>query len=112
MLRVFDQETPASYKWKAIKSELTSRKSALEQQRKAVVDTARRNTSTLSDVIQHSGDWKVRKLGTDAYSISGYGLGWNDGLTEGTWTYHQSSKRAFPADAQSEALRKIIAGEF
>lgn len=112
VLRVFDREMQASREWEAVKNELTSRKAALEQERTAVLDRARLSVSTLSDAVQHSQSWKVRRLSTDIYSISGYGLGMAGEVTEGTWTYYQSSKQAFPADASSEALRKIISGEF
>ena len=112
VLQIFDVEAQAPCEWEMTKSELMCRKAALEQEREATLDAARRLTSTLSDVIRHSDGWKIKRVSDDTYSISGYGLGIADELTEGSWIYYQTSRQALPTDARSEALRKIIAGEF
>jgi len=108
VLQIFDVEAGAPCEWETTRNELMRRKAALEQDRGTIIAAARRSTSTLSDVIRYSGGWKITRLSHDTYSISGYGLGIANELTEGTWTYYETSKQAFPADAQSQALQKII----
>jgi hypothetical protein len=112
MLKVTDLATKANGDWETFESELKWRKSTLEKQRQEKLEDAQLSTSTLLSMLEHSGDWEIRKVNSTTYSISGFGLGAAGELTSGEWLYYRDSKTVVPADTQSLALQKILSGGF
>jgi hypothetical protein len=111
-LRITDLATKTTSDWETIESELKSRKSTLEKLRQEKLDDGYLSSSTLLSVIEHLGDWEIRKINSTTYSISGPGLGMAGELTTGKWTYRRTSKEIIPADTQSAALQQVLSGGF
>jgi hypothetical protein len=110
VLKVMDLATKANGDWETFESELKWRKSTLENERQTKLEDAQISTSTLLSVLEHSGDWEIRKINSTTYSISGSGLGVAGELTSGNWLYYRDSKTIIPADTQSEALQRMLSG--
>jgi hypothetical protein len=83
----------------------------LSQQRQAIVEM--RNTAQLTaiDLLKMEKNWKVQKLNSSTYSISGQGLGMTTVLTSGTWTYSNHTEHLDPSDAAATNLRKVLTGK-
>lgn len=112
VLRVMDLTTKVRSGWEAVESELTARKSTLEERRQAKLEDGQLSASTLVNVIDHAGTWEIRAIDSGTYSISGAGLGMDKELTAGAWTYYRASKETIPADAQSVSLRRTLSAGF
>jgi hypothetical protein len=120
VIKVTDLATKTQSDWETIESELEWRKSTLEQQRQAKLENAQLSTSTLLSILEHSGDWEIKKIkieniNSTTYRISGLGLGMAGKLTSGdmelasgSWIYYRDSKTIMPDDAQSAALKNIL----
>lgn len=98
--------------WEEVDSELRAQKSTLEQEWQTELDRAELSILTFMDVMDRWEDWNVERIDDGVYSISGLGLGWDQELTSGQWTYYQDSGEVIPADSQGEALEKILTVEF
>jgi hypothetical protein len=112
IIRVMDLETRAQGSWQEIRNELEMEKSALERWRQQEIEQAKLSTSIIQNVMEHSGDWKIRKVNSSTYIISGSGLGMAGELTEGEWVYLRAAKEIVPANSQSVALREMLQGGF
>jgi hypothetical protein len=65
--------------------------------------------SNLQAIREYSRDWKVKKYGKNACSISGQGLGWSDEkLTSGTWDFRTDTGQMTPMDTEGLALFSFI----
>lgn len=65
--------------------------------------------SNLQSIREYSRDWKVKKYGKNAYSVSGQGLGWSDEkLTSGTWDFRTDTGQMTPMDTEGLALFNFI----
>ncbi len=111
-LRVTDLATKITSDWETFDSELKLRKSTLEKSRQARLEDGYLSSSTLLSVIEHLGDWDIREINSNTYSISGPGLGMAGELTTGKWTYYRTSGKIVPTDTQSAALQQVLSGGF
>jgi hypothetical protein len=109
-IKVTDLATRIPSDWETIESELKWRKSTLEEQRQVKLEAARLSSSTLLNVIEHSGDWEIQKINSTTYSISGPGLGVAGELISGKWLYYRDSQKIIPANTRSAALQRILSG--
>jgi hypothetical protein len=112
VLKVADLGIKIQSDWETIYSELKWRKATLEKSRQVILEDGQLSASTLLSVIEHLGDWEIRKINGTAYSVSGSGLGMAGELSAGKWTYYRASKQIIPADIQSSALQNILSGGF
>lgn len=112
IIRVMDLETRAQGDWQELQNELEMEKSALERWRQQEIEQAKLSASIMQSVMEHLADWKMRKVDSSTYIISGSGLGMAGELTEGEWVYLRDAKEIVPANAQSLALREILQGRF
>ncbi|HEX75182.1 MAG TPA: FHA domain-containing protein [Dehalococcoidia bacterium] len=111
VIKVTDLTTKTVYDWEALDSELEDRKAKLEQRAQARGEKGELAISTFLEVMDCWEDWEVKNTGSNIYSVSGYGLGWADGLTKGRWTYYRDTGEIIPRDSHSEALKKVLVAE-
>jgi hypothetical protein len=106
-IKIKDLEKGSVNDVKVINDELNSLKVNLEQQRKAKLDTMALAISTIKGVIETVKSWQVDRV-NNMYVFSGPGLGWSNGLSNGTWTYQFAKKEIVPTDNAASILNGIL----
>ena len=127
MAVVMDLATNTEYNCVALDSQLREQVAAIEQQWQAQQQKRQLAVAALASAIAGSDKWEIKAVDKNSYSISGSGLGMTEAeggsgflevmerITAGTagkWTYHADSGEMEPADSPSQALQKILSGEF
>ena len=107
-IQVTDATTKEKRDWEAVESELKTRKASLEKKRQAVLASGKLSISTFKNVIEHLEEWEIKEINKTIYSVSGPGLGIP---STGVWTYYQETAEIIPADKESMALKKVLAGQ-
>jgi hypothetical protein len=90
---------------------LQNQVNTLSQQREARVKTRNTARSAAISVFDLYPKWKVQKVNSITYNVSGQGLGMETALTMGTWTYSTDTEQLDPSDAAATNLRKILTGK-
>jgi hypothetical protein len=108
VIKVQDSMTTQIDDWNISKDRLTDSKTALEQNRQAMVDARALSISTINNILKYVNDWKIKKVDDATYSVSGPGLGWSETLTDGSWTYNRDTGTLVPNDKPAEDLNTII----
>ena len=106
-IKIKDLETGAVNDANVINDELNSIKISLEQQRKTKLDAMALSISTVKGVIETVKNWHVDRV-KNMYVFSGAGLGWSNGLSNGTWTYQFAKKEMVPTDNAASILKDIL----
>lgn len=112
IILIKDISTGKTKQYEQLRDEIQSDISALLQQRDTIVGV--RNTARMTglSVVDQYQQWNAQKINKVTYNISGPGLGINDGLTDGTWTYYLGEvSKLVPADAAAQALKKVLTGK-
>ncbi|MFC1905443.1 hypothetical protein ACFLXL_01400 [Chloroflexota bacterium] len=68
--------------------------------------------STLATISKYVKGWGVEKNGDNTYSISGFGMGWKDGLLiEGQWIFTPDTGEVVAAEKEGIDLSYILLAE-
>jgi len=111
IILIKDISTGKTKKYEQLRDEIRSGISALLQQRDIIVKV--RNTARMTglSVVDQYQQWNAQKINKVTYNISGPGLGMNDGLTDGTWTYYLGeTNKLVPVDAAAQGLKRALTG--
>ena len=108
VIKVQDSMTTQIDDWNILKDSLTNSKTTLEQNRQAMVDARALSIATVNNILKYVNDWKIKKVGSATYDVSGPGLGWSETLTNGSWTYNRDTGTLAPNDKPAEELNTII----
>lgn len=111
-IQVRDLETGEQGDWQELGNELEIERASLERWRQQEIEHARQSASMLQAVLEHLAEWKIQRVDSYTYIISGYGLGLAGGLTDGTWVYLRDAKEIVPANAYSQELHDVLHGKF
>lgn len=112
IIRVRDLETGAQGDWQELKNELEAEKAALESWRQQEIEHAKLSASIMQSVLEHLAEWKIQRIDSYTYIISGYGLGLAEELTDGKWVYLRDARKITPVNAHSMELREVLVGKF
>lgn len=108
-LEVMDLTENQKYIADIAQKDLKEQKNTLGSHKQEKVTTKNLLLSNLQTISEYTNDWKVKKYGKNAYSISGLGLGWADEkLTSGTWDFRTDTGQMIPMDKEGLALFYFI----
>jgi hypothetical protein len=101
------QVTPCEELLNTLQNQVTT----LTQQREARAKTRNTARSTAITVFDLYPKWKVQKVNSITYNVSGQGLGMETAITMGTWTYSTDTEQLDPSGAAATNLRKVLTGK-
>lgn len=78
-------------------AELTNKSNAKEK-----------STQVLNDVLDCKDSWEIEEVSEKVYLVEGYGLGYEEDLTTGSWYYYIETGSLEPRDSASIKLREIL----
>lgn len=107
-LTVTDVASGRSYDAASLLDDLKKQKATWEDRRKEKIASRDLATSTMANVLKFVSQWKVEKYNAETFLIKGAGLGWQDKLVDGTWTYYIKEEQAQPNGKPAEDLQKVI----
>jgi pSer/pThr/pTyr-binding forkhead associated (FHA) protein len=112
VIEVTDLNTGSKYDLETITNTLEERKAKLAQQARMRGEKGELAIATFKEVMEGWEGWEIEKTSSKStYIVSGHGLGWDDGLTVGSWTYYRETGEIVPRDNKSEALKDVLLAE-
>jgi hypothetical protein len=107
-IMVTDLTKGTTNNWEDVKFNLEYTKSSREKQWRETLKYRELSTTTINNLVKNWQNWEVRNINQTIYEINGIGLGWDDRLVVGSWTYNQDNKELIPLDEPGRALRKVL----
>lgn len=105
---IMDKASGVKDTLEVIEERLAVEKSTYVRQKTAKLEAVEEANTISNDMLQYADSWKIREEGNDTYSISGYGLGYTDQLTNGQWLYYLGPKTMEPTSPNSTRLKDIL----
>ena len=97
--------------WEDIKADLNLKKQKLEQEWDEQLGKREMALSTIEEIAPYWVECDVKKVNSTTFILSGEGMGWSDGFTDGRWTYYRDRNEIVPSDGSSETLNEILVPE-
>lgn len=97
--------------WMDIKTELKKQQATLEEKRDVQLEKRNEAISTIKELAGYWVASDVEKINSTTFVVSGEGLGWSDGFSEGKWTFYRDRNDIIPANNNSEALMTLVVPE-
>ncbi len=112
VILIGDITTSETSPYEKLRDEYQDNISVLLQQREAIVNVRNTARTTGLSVVEQNQNWKAKKINSTTFIISGPGLGMNQSLTEGSWTYYLgASNQLVPADTAAQSLKRVLTGK-
>jgi hypothetical protein len=112
IIKVFEVYTNKQYLYDDIHSDLKKQVDDLNKTLTDQINAYKLSAATTNKVLGQYSTWKVSKINSSSYKVSGPALGWSGTtLAPGVWTYNIDNQAVTPADAGSTALDKVIKGQ-
>jgi hypothetical protein len=111
IIQIDDLVTGQITPYEELRNTLQTQVNTLAQQREAKAKVRNTSRSTAMSVFELYKNWKVQKVNSITYNVSGQGLGMETALTMGSWTYSTDSEQLDPSDAAATNLRKVLIGK-
>jgi hypothetical protein len=83
----------------------------LKKQRQTILQSWDVVKAAGSGAVEQSANWKITKVDSVTYQVSGEGLGWSNGLVRGDWLYNTSTGSPAPSGTAAQALQKVLTGQ-
>jgi hypothetical protein len=97
--------------YEELRDTLKSQVVTLSQQKEAKSKIRDMAQSTVANLPGQAVNWKVQKINSITYTISGPGLGMETGPAVGLWTYSTDTDKLTPTDTAAFALQKVLTGK-
>jgi hypothetical protein len=105
---IMDKASGAKDTPEVFESRLAMEKSPYVRQKTARLEAAEKASAVLNDMLQYADSWEITDEGNEICSVSGYGLGYTDQLTAGSWLYYLGPNIMEPQSPDSLRLKDII----
>ncbi len=97
--------------YEELRDNLQRQVTALSEKRGALAKARNTARSTAMNVFAQYKNWKVQKVSSITYNVSGQGLGMETALTTGRWEYNSDKDQLTSLDNAAVTLRKVLTGK-
>jgi hypothetical protein len=112
IIKVFEVYTSKQYLYDDIHGDLKKQVDDLNTVLTSQINAYKLSAATTTKVLGQNATWKIAKINSASYKVSGPALGWSGTtLAPGVWTYNVDNQSVSPADAGSTALDKVVKGQ-
>ena len=110
-IMIRDRETGVNGPPDILHGELLLRYSNLDSNRVALVQAKEDCAEILADVLSTKDAWELAETSSLVFIVRGYGLGYEDQLVLGEWTYYSDSDSIEPKSVSARKLKDLLVFE-
>ena len=111
IIQIDDLATGQVTAYEELLDNLQRQVTALSEKREALARTRNTARSTATNLFAQYKNWKVQKVSSITYNVSGQGLGMETALATGRWEYNTDTDQLSALDNAAIALRKMLTGK-
>jgi len=111
VIQIDELATGQITEYEELRNTLQRQVTTLTQQREAIAKARNTARSTAMNVFAQYKNWKVQRVNSITYAVSGQGLGMETALTTGRWEYSTDADQLTALDNAAIALRKVLTGK-
>jgi hypothetical protein len=97
--------------WEDIEADLNMKKEDLEKRWDEIVEKRQLAMSTIKELAPYWVECEIKKVNRTTFMLSGEGMGWSNGFTDGKWTFYRDRNEITPTDGSSEILMELLVPE-